>query len=491
MKILGILLISQLLAVSYNEDISPIIYNNCTVCHRTGEIGSNIPLTNYQEVYNYRFQIENAIQQIDDDDILNGVAGHSGSRHGNPTMPPWPADRDYSTFLGERYLADEEIELFNRWIDDGALPGSPEMEFPLLEFPQGSLIGEPDIVLSMSGSYTVEANGEEDIQCFIIPTQFEADMDVSLLEFRPGNKEIVHHAIIVAVPGGTADYLDEINPDYGYNCTWDFVVEDISGAIASYLPGQTPVKLKHGLGHSIPANSDLLVQIHYPEVMEDVEDSSSINVFFSDEPVDRYAYFQYLGDWFFSLPPDQITSLYTTINIPTAKSLITINPHCHLLGKSWEVWATPPNGIGNIPLIKIDEWDFDWQNVYYPEQLIHLPAGSTIHLLAEYDNTSDNPNNPNDPPQWVYPGFQTVDEMFEIDVQLVNYHEGDENLYLGNLPGDINLDDVINVIDIIIVIDFILETQIPTYYQFQYSDIIRDYEINVIDIIQIVNIILE
>lgn len=489
MTIVILFLFSIAFTVNFSEDISPVIYINCTVCHRSGEIGTALPLTNYQQVFDSRFLIESAIQQIDDDDVLSGVSGHT-SRHGNPAMPPWPADRDYSTFLGERYLTDEEIEIFSRWIDDGAPQGPAELEFPILEFPEGSLIGEPDLVLSMSETYTVAANGEEDIQCFIIPTNFDEDKDVSLIEFRPGNKEIVHHAIIVAVPDGTADHLADLNPDYGYNCTWDFIVEDLSGSIASYLPGQTPIKLKHGLGHSIPAESDLLVQIHYPEVQEDSQDSSSINIFYSDEPIERYAFFQYLGDWTFALPPDQITSLYTSLDVPTAKSLITINPHCHLLGKSWQVWATMPDGIGQLPLIKIDRWDFDWQNVYYPERMIHLPAGSTIHLMAEYDNTADNPNNPNDPPQWVYPGFQTVDEMFEIDVQLVNYQEGDEDLYLGNLSGDINLDEAVNVIDLVIIIDYILEFTTPTYYQFQYSDLIRDYQLDVLDIVFVVNLII-
>ena len=103
-----IILLKPIFAVNFSEDISPIIYNNCTICHRSGEIGSFLPFTNYQVIFDNRYLIANAIHDDDDD------------RHGNPTMPPWMADREYSTFVNERFLTEEEINLFSTWIDEGA-----------------------------------------------------------------------------------------------------------------------------------------------------------------------------------------------------------------------------------------------------------------------------------------------------------------------------------------------------------------------------------
>ena len=118
--------------ITFSEHISPIIYTNCTSCHRESELGEFLPLDSYSQVYNYRDWIAYAIAGEDD-------------RHGDPIMPPWPPDREFSTLLNERYLTDDQIQLFLDWVDIGAEQGDPEQEFPIPDFPDGSMIGEPDI----------------------------------------------------------------------------------------------------------------------------------------------------------------------------------------------------------------------------------------------------------------------------------------------------------------------------------------------------------
>ena len=125
-KLLIYFLLTFVYAINYSEDISPIIYNNCTSCHRPNEIGSFLPFENYQDVYNNRGLIAYVI------------AGDDDNRHGNPIMPPWPPDREFSTLLNERYLEDEEIDLILDWIDEGASQGDPSLEYPMPEFPDGS-----------------------------------------------------------------------------------------------------------------------------------------------------------------------------------------------------------------------------------------------------------------------------------------------------------------------------------------------------------------
>ena len=278
------------MGLDYSTDISPIIYQNCTSCHRTGQIGSFLPLTNYEEVFNNRYWIAYAI------------AGEDDARHGDPIMPPWPADRSYSTLLDEKYLTEDEIHTFLDWIDIGAIQGDPAIEYPMPNFPEGSTIGTPDLVIDMAESYFIEGNYEDDFRCFILETNFAEDVDLSAMEFRPGNLEAVHHAIIVAVPEGSADALDETDSNYGYECFGDFGTNNISDFLGGYAPGMLTREWPQGIGQQIPANSDLIVQIHYAPLNTDQMDQSSINIFFKDETVDRYIQEELIIDFSFALP---------------------------------------------------------------------------------------------------------------------------------------------------------------------------------------------
>ena len=140
------LLSYSLFALDYSLDISPIIYENCTSCHQTGKIGAFLPLTSYEEVFNNRFWIAYAI------------AGNEESRHGDPIMPPWPADRSYSTLLDEKYLTEDQIHSFLEWIETDAMQGNPEEEFPIPNYPEGSTIGTPDLIFNMEEPYYISGN---------------------------------------------------------------------------------------------------------------------------------------------------------------------------------------------------------------------------------------------------------------------------------------------------------------------------------------------
>jgi len=190
------------------------------------------------------------------------------------------------------------------------------------------------------------------------------------------------------------------------------------------------------------------------------------------------------------LPPDQETTITNQLYIENDVSLVNILPHSHLIGKSWEIFATTlENEI--IPIIQIKNWDFDWQSFYYPEYLLKIPAGSTITATAVYDNTSSNPDNPNNPPEWVFPGDGTTDEMFFIPMEFISYQEGDENIYLGDteecaLNGDLNNDDILNILDVVSLVNAIL-------YSIEYScsDLNGDNTVNISDIVILINIVLE
>lgn len=399
--------------VTYHLDVAPIIHNTCTECHRAGEIGP-MPFTTYEEVAAYGAFIE----------YVTSIG----------YMPPWSPDAEYSHFVGERVLSAEEIETISAWVDAGMPEGDPADNPGLPDFPDGSQVGEPDLVFSMSEAYTHEGNMEDQYQVFVMPTGFTEDVSVRSLEVRPGNGSIAHHAILGVDIEGTAQDLDAADPGPGYESFGDFGFEAYENFFGGWVPGTQTVVYPEGIGRVIPAGSDLLMQMHYGPSAVEESDQTEVNVFLTDGPIEREVTTGIMGPWTlgepFFIPANQVKTFHGTFTVPVDLSLISIVPHCHLVGISWEVYATGPSGADTIPLISIPAWDFNWQGFFTFPTLTRIPAGYTLHGIATYDNTADNPFNPNDPPQLVMYGDNTGDEMFFVFYDYVMYEEGDEDISL-------------------------------------------------------------
>ncbi|MEM1358458.1 MAG: cytochrome c, partial [Bacteroidota bacterium] len=214
--------------VTFSEHIAPIIYKNCTGCHRPGEVAP-IPFTNYEEVKNWA----NMIQYVTE------------IRY----MPPWPPNREYSKFLGERYLTDEELQLIADWVTAGTPQGDPSLEPPLPTFSTGSQIGQPDLVLEMSESYEISGNNQDDYRVFVLPTNFTEDKEVAAIEFRPGNNRAVHHVLFAYDLTGQARQRDAQSPNtYGYASFGDFGIPGARYLSWGYVPGALPLVFPEGLG---------------------------------------------------------------------------------------------------------------------------------------------------------------------------------------------------------------------------------------------------
>lgn len=429
---------SQTDEITFTKDISSIIYNKCTSCHRSGESGPT-NLTSYEEVASLGSMIEYVTQ--------------------NNYMPPWPPDPNYTphSLLDERFLTENEKNLISEWIDQGMIEGDQSMEAEMPIFPEGSAIGVPDYVFELEEEYFIEGNNEDDYRVFVFPTGFTEDTYIKSIEFRPDNRQAVHHAIMMADITGTGAEQDAESPNVlGYESFGGFSLEGVSPNdyvfLGGYAPGMNPIVWHGELGMKIPAGADLLCQVHYAPSSIDEWDKSSINLFtkpaseverevqmkmwlrldleisanteteveaclnFSNSFADMYGpgpIYQF----------GQPTGFYGEQNceLPEDWSLLGILPHSHLMGTSWEVYAETPEGE-NLPIIKIPNWDFDWQGFYYPEYMQHIPAGSRIEAIATYDNTSDNDMT------W---GELTTDEMFFCPIYYIPYEEGDENIYLG------------------------------------------------------------
>jgi hypothetical protein len=403
---------------TFSADIATLIYNKCTFCHRPGEIGP-MPFTNYNEVASWASMVKHVTE----------------TRY----MPPWQPDPAYSSFLGENYLTEQEIQLIKDWVTAGAPEGDPSLTPPLPSFPSGSLLGEPDLVLSFEESWFHEGNNGDTYRVFVLPTGLTETKDIAAIELRPGNNEIVHHALFGWDTTGQAQLNDANDPGYGYTAFGGFGVTGISSnRFQGYVPGQIPRNLPDGIGQQLFAGADLLVQMHYAPWPVDSWDSSSVNIFFKKEPVTRYVKSKIMHPFLgtlvngpFVIPADSVKRFHGTWTVGSDISLLSITPHMHLLGKDWEVYAVSPQG-DTTNLIKIPEWDFNWQGSYTFDQLIKVEQGSIVHAFATYDNTTDNPLNPNHPPQPMRWGENTTEEMYYLPISYVDYQPGDEDIVLSD-----------------------------------------------------------
>ena len=435
--LLSVIVLGQTDEITFTKDISPIIYNKCTSCHRSGESGP-MNFTSYEEVASLGEMIEYVTQ--------------------NNYMPPWPPDPDYTShsMLDERFLTPGEKNLISEWVKQGLPEGDPELEVEMPLFTEGSSIGVPDYVFQLEEEYFIEGNNQDDYRVFVFPTGFTEDTYIKAIEFRPDNREAVHHALMMVDVTGTGAAQDAESPDVlGYESFGGFSLEGVSPNdyvfLGGYAPGMNPVVWNGELGMKIPAGADLLCQIHYAPSSVDEWDQSSINIF--TKPASEVEREVQMKMWLrldIDVPANTETQIEACLNfsnsfldmfgpgpvqqfgqtvgygemnceLPQDWSLLGILPHSHLMGKSWEVYAETPSGE-ILPIIKIPNWDFDWQGFYYPEYMQHIPAGSRIEAIATYDNT----NNFN--MGW---GELTTDEMFFCPIYYVPYEEGDEDIYLG------------------------------------------------------------
>lgn len=416
--------------VTYSEHIAPIIYNHCTNCHRTGEIAP-FPLTNYTEVAGWA----STIQYVTD-------IGY---------MPPWKPDPAYRRYQKENFLTAEQKQQITDWVNQGMPQGNSNLEPPLPVFPTGSQVGVPDLVLSFAESYLHQGNNIDEYRYFVIPTGLTEDKNIRSLEFRPGNKNIVHHTLIWEDTTGAAAAADAATPEYGYSGNQGAGGNLGQQQLPGFVPGAAPIVYSNGITQTIHAGADLKLQMHYAPSATDETDSSSINIFFENAANTRplYTYIMLpfgntLVNGPFIILPNQVKEFHGVYTVPFDVSLFSIAPHCHKLAQHWKVYAVEPSG-DTIPLINIREWDFNWQGGYQFKQLIKLQAGSQIHAFCEYDNTTNNIKNPNNPPQLITWGEGTADEMFYLPISFLVYQAGDENIVFED--NSVNLPNIYQTID--------------------------------------------
>ena len=422
--------------ITFSEHIAPIIHQNCTPCHRPGEAGP-FKLISYHDVAKRSKMLKEVVE--------------------TKYMPPWPADRNYSTFLNEWGLSDDEIYLIQAWVTQGSQIGEKDQVPSPPSYPSGSMLGEPDMVLKMSDPYLIKGNNTDQFMVVKIPYELSEEKYVKAIEFVPDNRKLLHHMNGHVVQydegkkatiygGKRAVTYDRSIPQHLLYMELDILNDDgtypyLTSSVVNYLPGSVNTQYPEGIGGITLRKRGhfLLKDVHYGPTPIDTVDQSSINVFFTDKAPERPVSEILLGTLGATkvepplvIPPNEIKTFSTKWKVPFDLSVLTVNPHMHLLGKSIKAYAVSvENDTTN--LIYIPNWNFRWQFFYTYPKILKITEGSVIYIHATFDNTLDNPENPFNPPRTIRErkgSMGTTDEMVQFIITYLPYEEGDEAIEL-------------------------------------------------------------
>jgi hypothetical protein len=376
--------------VTFNKDIAPIVFQQCSSCHRPGEVAP-FALLNYRDL-SKRAKL---IQSVTKDRI----------------MPPWKAEAGGLHFEDERRLTDDQISLIDQWVQDGTPEGdAADLPAPP-KFVDGWQLGEPDMVLKMEEAYSLAAEGLDEYRCFVIPFELPEGKYLKSVEYRPGNRKVVHHAVLTSLPHKVAEAKLKAAGGKSFGSGLAPPGQLLPGQLALWTPGMLPRPLPEGYPADFSKGFDLVLQLHlHPSGKPETEQSVIGLHFTSEKPKGRLRMMAMSNDDIDIPPGESKFELKTSMNLRGPVDLYGIFPHMHLIGRSVKITATLPDGTTQ-PIISIGDWDFNWQFYYQLATPLKLPAGTRLDGVWTYDNSAGNPANPSHPPKRVRFGEQTTNEM--------------------------------------------------------------------------------
>jgi ABC-type phosphate/phosphonate transport system substrate-binding protein len=384
--------------VTFNKHVAPILWKHCAGCHRPGEVGPFSLLT-------YRDAARRA-------EFIRDITA-------SKRMPPWKAEAGFGQFTGERRLSAQELQVLADWANAGA-PEGKAADLPAApRFREGWQLGKPDLILEMPDAFAVPAGGADVWRCFVIPIPLAEDRTVAAIEFRPGNRRVVHHASFHLDAEGQARKKDRADGKPGYASFGDAGIKT-SGTLGGWTLGSMPRFLPEGTGILLKKGNDLVLQMHYHPSGKDENDRSALAVYFTRKPVSRYVTRFFVSNNQLDIPAGarRHAALARSDPLPFDVEVLAISAHAHNLAREIKATATREGGEPT-PLVWIKDWDFNWHEVYRFEKPVKLSRGTVVKLEAFFDNTRDNPKNPNNPPKRVVWGTNVTDEMLGCEIHVV------------------------------------------------------------------------
>ena len=428
-----------------------IIHEKCATCHyKKGP--APFSLTSYQDISKRKKMIYHVIS--------------------SDYMPPWPADPNYSNFIDEKFLSENEKNIIQKWIKS-------ENNFKSYKRKKNNFKiknKKPDKIVSMDSSFKIKGDNKDKFLMMKFPFELPKDTFIESIVFVPGNNQVVHHvnAHLISYDDRKSNiyngerYVDtELFPDSICFEKLNLFNDDgsippLSRSVSNYLPGSRQTSYPNGIGviKAKKKNVILVNDFHYGPSNIETSDSSYFEIYFSKHEPTRKLKEITLGSLglkqdFFSndttfyclqeitpkliIEPNKILKCSTRTKVLKDISILTINPHMHLLGKSFKSYVITEK-LDTIPLIKIDNWNFRWQYFYTFNKMLKIPKNSDIIVEATFDNTINNLDNPYDPPKlitekidWNGKGsMKTSDEMLQFIITYLPYKKNDENINLEN-----------------------------------------------------------
>ena len=355
---------------NYTTQIAPLLIKSCVRCHSPGNIG-NWEMSSHARVLEYASSIKS--------ELLQG------------TMPPWHADPEHGKFANDVSLSTAEVKMLADWLDAGAPKGTgadpllaaavPAEDYPL---------GKPDVILKIP-QQSIPADGVLPYRYVNIPTTFPTDVWLKGAVIKPGNRKVLHHCLVYF--GGTSG------------------LQGLDGFFAGYVPGYDPVFYPEGTGKLLPKGTTLRFQLHYTTTGEAATDQTEIGLYLAPTPPKMALQTRSAFNLFFNIPPGaadhEVAAQY---QFSKRVLLYELSPHMHLRGSRFRYEAWYPDGRRET-ILSVPFYDFDWQTLYRFAQPKELPAGTLLRCIGAFNNSAQNPYNPN-PNSNVTFGDQTFHEMF-------------------------------------------------------------------------------
>lgn len=357
--------------ITFAKHVAPILQSRCVECHHPGT-AAPFGLMSYEEARDYSAMIKEVILQR--------------------KMPPWGADPRHGSFSNDLRMTTEEVDTVVAWIDAGTPMGNKN-ELPKARIfnTDGWQIGNPDFIFKLPKEVDVPATGTVEYQYFVTPTNFTEDRWIQASEARPTNRAAVHHIIAFIREKGSSE-MNKLP------------------LMAGFAPGEEPAVYPKGVGFKVPAGAEIVWQIHYTPTGKAEKDRSEVGLIFCKEPPQQELKGGGIFNTRFIIPPGASHHREVAqLEFKTDVNLMTLMPHMHLRGKAFRYTAKYPDGRKEI-LLNVPDYDFNWQHIYRFTKPIFCPKGTVLECVAHFDNSADNPANP-DPKKWVRWGDQTWEEM--------------------------------------------------------------------------------
>ena len=370
--------------ITYHNRISRIVQQHCIDCHREGGVAP-FALDTYDDLVAHAGMVKQVVER--------GL------------MPPWFAAETkpengkgevHSPWANDRSLATAEKNDLLNWLAGGKPEGDLRDAPQPKKFEEGWLIGEPDVVFEFPNPVPIPASGVMPYQYVVVETNLAEDKWVQAIEVQPGDRSVVHHALIF-VHTGDEEVSEETAGD-GVNY-W-----------AIYVPGNSTQVYPEGFAKQIPKGAKLVFQMHYTPVGTATTDQTRIGLIWAKEPPDHEVRVAGIINTRISIPPGADNHREeASLRLPMDATITGFLPHMHLRGKACRYEVTRADGE-TTTLLDIPRYDFNWQLLYRYLDPLLLKAGDTLHFTAWFDNSEKNPANP-DPTKTVTWGEQTFDEM--------------------------------------------------------------------------------